>query len=91
MNNALWLETAKNLYNLQLQRRSIEKQEELLAAQLKELSGNEEKQVDGIKYSYSLRIGSVDYAKIPELTGVDLNKYRKEPVKSWKLSIEAIV
>ena len=41
----------------------------------------------GFEITYSARIGSVDYSAIPELGGVDLDKYRKPPTKS--LSIKA--
>jgi predicted phage-related endonuclease len=35
------------------------------------------------KFTRSLRKGNVDYSKIPELQGVDLNPYRKEPIEAW--------
>lgn len=31
----------------------------------------------GVKYLYNLRAGNVEYAKIPELHGVDLDEYRR--------------
>jgi len=36
-----------------------------------------------VKITKTKRIGNVDYSKIPELSGVDLNKYRKTPSEFW--------
>lgn len=40
----------------------------------------------GIKLTKSIRKGTVDYSKIPELDGVDLDQYRKDPVVAWRLT-----
>lgn len=34
----------------------------------------------------TLRKGSVDYSAIPELSGVDLDKYRKAEIETWRIS-----
>lgn len=39
----------------------------------------------GVRIQKIERKGSVEYAKIPELVGVDLEKFRKNPVVSWRL------
>lgn len=31
--------------------------------------------------------GAVEYSKIPELSGVDLEKYRKPPIQKWRLDL----
>lgn len=40
----------------------------------------------GITVSKVLRKGNVDYSKIKELNGIDLDTYRKDPVEYWKIS-----
>jgi putative phage-type endonuclease len=40
----------------------------------------------GIKLTKSIRKGTVDYSRIPELEGVDLDQYRKDPVVAWRLT-----
>ena len=40
----------------------------------------------GMKLTLVCRQGVVDYKAIPELSGVDLNKYRKAPSQSWTLT-----
>jgi len=42
----------------------------------------------GVKIARIERKGSVDYAKIPELNGVDLEKYRKESSSYIKVSFQ---
>jgi len=40
----------------------------------------------GVKVQKVVRKGSVDYKAIPELEGLNLDKYRKSPVEAWRLS-----
>lgn len=40
---------------------------------------------DDVRITRSSRIGAVDYGKIPELAGVDLNQYRKKPTVYWSM------
>jgi len=42
----------------------------------------------GLTVSKSERVGAVDYSLIPELTGVNLDDYRKAPVVSWSLKAD---
>lgn len=42
----------------------------------------------GIKISKSFRKGNVDYSIIPELKGVDLERYRKEPSQIFRINID---
>ena len=41
---------------------------------------------DGLKITRTFGKGRVDYKKIPELDGVDLDKYRKNPVESFRFT-----
>lgn len=86
----IWLSKAKELYNLQQQRKNIEKLEKELSDQLKIMQHDECLSYGGIRYYYEERSGSVDYSAIPELKKIDLSLYRKPPVKVWKISIESI-
>jgi putative phage-type endonuclease len=47
------------------------------------LAGSSNVKGAGIALSRSLRKGTVDYAGIPELKGVDLEKHRKKPIETW--------
>lgn len=40
----------------------------------------------GIKISKCMRKGSIVYSDVPELKGIDLNAYRKEPTEYWRFS-----
>lgn len=40
----------------------------------------------GIRLTKIMRKGSVDYDVVPELQGVNLDKYRKSAIESWRLS-----
>lgn len=40
----------------------------------------------GVKLTKVTRKGLIDYSKIIELNGIDLEQYRKEPIVSWRVS-----
>lgn len=42
--------------------------------------------ISGVKVQKIVSKGSVDYKEIPELKGVDLEKYRKSPRTSWRVT-----
>ncbi len=66
-----------------------EEQEKILKEQLILLANESNTKGAGIKLSKVIRKGNVDYAKIPELNGVDLEVYRKEPIQSWRITSQA--
>ena len=84
--NDKWIELAQQAHEAKQMLKYYKAQEQKLVAQLKALSNN--KDSIGGKYVFTMeeRLGSVNYAEIPELTGVNLDMYRKDPVVCWKLS-----
>ncbi|MDX1532827.1 MAG: YqaJ viral recombinase family protein [Nitrosopumilaceae archaeon] len=75
-----WKDLKKSIEDLSI----FEKQyrEQLIA-----LCDGQTSQGNGVKVQKITRKGNVDYSKIRELKDVSLNKYRKKPVESWRLSI----
>lgn len=90
MDNMLWKTTAIELAEIQKQRKELEKKEAELATKLKDMSNNESYEFEGISYAVSERVGNVEYSKIPELFGIDLEQYRKSSVKVWKLVVGCV-
>lgn len=41
---------------------------------------------NGVKFTRYMERGRVNYAAIPELMGVNLDGYRKEPIEKWRIS-----
>jgi len=89
--NAIWLSKAKELYNVTQERLMLEKKEHILALELRDLSDYKPYTYGGLSYFIETRLGPVDYGSIPEIKNLDLNKYRKAPVKVWKLKVEVTV
>ena len=56
-----------------------------LLAEIVERCGERQSEINGHKLTKVERKGSVDYAKVPELKGVDLEQYRKKPSSHWSL------
>lgn len=89
--NHIWLSKAKELYTITQERLALEKKEHLLSLELRDLSDYKPYTYGGLSYFIETRLGPIDYNCIPELRNIDLNKYRKGPVKVWKIKVEVIV
>lgn len=72
--------------NLTKQLALLEKKEKEYRAALIERANGHNVKGNGITLTKIVRKGAVDYKKVPELIGVDLEVYRKEPVESWRIS-----
>lgn len=57
-----------------------------LFTEIVERCGEKESEINGHKLTLVERKGSIDYKKVPELKGVDLESYRKSGSSYWKLS-----
>lgn len=66
--------------------KELEKQEEMLRQELILLSGKSNSKGAGISLCQVQRKGNIDYSKIPELMGMNLEKYRKPSINSWRIS-----
>lgn len=86
MNDDIWLETAKKWAHVNTQLKSLERIEKDLRSTLIHMAGKSNCKGGGIRLSRSMRKGSIDYAGIDELRGIDLEPYRKPPVESWRLT-----
>lgn len=85
MNKALWITVAKEAYEAQQIKQEAAERERKALEQLKELSKHRSASAGDFVFALSYRKGSVDYSSIPELESIDLERYRKEEVMTWKL------
>lgn len=82
-----WLHRATQI-NEKLQTiKMMESQVEFLKGELIELSGGLNCKGGGVSLSQVQRKGHVDYAKIPQLQGMDLESYRKPSSTSWRINV----
>lgn len=82
----LWNVAAESWRSCSYQLQVLKAKEEELRETLIALSGRSNAKGAGIRLSRVVRRGAVDYKAIPELHGVDLDKYRKSPIESWRLT-----
>lgn len=82
----LWKQCATQWKIIVNEMKQMEKQEEELRKQLIFLSGESNSKGHGISLCQVQRKGNVDYTKIPELKGIDLEKYRKPVTDSWRIT-----
>lgn len=80
-----WKQTAREWLDIQAQLQALQEREEALRGSLISMSGKSNSKGGGIKLSRTLRKGHIEYKNIPELKGVDLEKYRKESSESWRI------
>lgn len=78
-----WRDLANELAAVQKEKAKLEERESAIKAELQILCEGKNCKGFGVAVYKTLRKGTVDYAKIPELKSVDLEKYRKEPLEVW--------
>lgn len=81
-----WLQTAQNWASVSTELKSLKDREKVYRESLIQMSMNRNSQGGGVKVQKIIRKGSVDYKDIPELSGVDLEEHRKEPIESWRIT-----
>ena len=88
-----WFEVAcrlnkikENKKSLEVEKKLLEIEEKAIESMLKSFSMGQNSTYGGLRYTSYQRKGLVDYKAIPELTMVDLEKYRKESKEYWSLS-----
>ncbi len=82
----LWVNTAEAWLKIQNELEDLKALEEDLRETLVHLSGKTNSTGCGIKISRVLRKGNIDYKRIPELQGVDVELYRKPTTECWRIS-----
>lgn len=89
--NNEWLKLAKEIESLKIEDKRLkalhEKKEKELMEKLIELSGNKNSTAAGYRLYWKTIKGRVDYDKVPELQGINLNQYRKESSADWSFAL----
>lgn len=78
-----WLMLAKEWIELC----RLEQKKEEVRMRLLEISGKSNTMGGGIKLSKIPRKGNVDYKSIPELQGINLDKYRKSMIETYRIGV----
>lgn len=84
-----WMNDAKKLLEIRAQLKGYKDlidQEEELTKKIKTMANKKSCVGGGIKVSYWTRRAGIDYSLIPELEKIDLEKYRKKPIESYRIS-----
>ncbi len=85
-NDEIWYSCAEKWKSIVNTIKSLEKEEDELRKQLVFLSGETNTRGAGIAICQVERKGNVDYTKIPQLKGLDLELYRKPSSSSWRIT-----
>ena len=80
-----WATRAEALWEIEERIREETKIAKGLKDELKSLSDGLNSRCGEFMFTGSTRKGLVDYGMIPELSGVDLDRYRKNPTVAWSL------
>lgn len=82
----IWHATASQWLSISKELQALEKKEKELRELLISQSHNTSSMGGGVRVSRIVRKGNVDYAKIPELQSVNLERYRKNPIETWRIA-----
>lgn len=84
--NASDIVTAREYIAVCQERKKFEARENELRESLIKKSPHARTMIGDLKVSKIIRQGNVQYSKIPELQGLDLNPYRGKPIEMWRIS-----
>lgn len=82
----LWANYASEWRALNDQIKKLEAREKQLREAIITMSEKKNATGGGIKLTRFMRKGNVDYSAIPELQHIELDKYRKNPIESYRIS-----
>lgn len=85
-NDDLWSHTAHEWIQIHNQIEALKQKENELRESLISMCGSSNSLGNGVRISKVIRRGNIEYKKIPELNNVDLEKYRKSPIESWRIA-----
>ena len=81
-----WVDMAMQWRKINQSIKDLEKMEKECRQQLIAMASDRNIAGGGIKVSKNVRKSHIDYSVIPELMGIDLEKYRKADIEYWKIS-----
>jgi hypothetical protein len=73
---------------LQEQLRKLQTESDEIEKWAKALVTDKRMQSDGVLFTRIDRVGAIDYRSVPELSNVDLEKYRKPPTSFVQMKVE---
>lgn len=83
-----WINVSASYLECQRQLKVLTEQESLLRDQLIAISGGCNSRGGGLSISQVRRRGNISYTSIPELKGIDLERYRKPDSTYWKIDVQ---
>jgi len=82
----MWVKVCEEWKEVYSKLKELETKEKDLRESIIHLTNNQNTRGGGIQVSKVIRQGNVEYSKIPELQGINLNLYRKKPTEYWKIA-----
>jgi putative phage-type endonuclease len=82
-----WLQKVNRFSETQKMIKQIENEQEELKMWFIQQSPGTNMKGGGLSMTKTVRRGSIDYAKVPEIKNVNLEIYRKPPIEYWRFNI----
>jgi len=86
--NTYWKEFARMYQETDAEIKALEDKKESLRKKLIDLCEDQSCTGAGVRVLKTIVRGRVSYDDIPEIKGIDLDKYRKSPTTCWKIILE---
>lgn len=85
-NDIAWMKAAISWEEAQTELEAAKIKENTFRDILIELAGNKNSIGQGVRVQRVVRKGAIDYKAVPQLKDVDLEKYRKDTMESWRIA-----
>lgn len=82
-----WIQLRPEIETIKARLNELELREQNIKDSLVHLADKECAEGGGIRLHKTVRKGHVDYSKVPEIRGIDLEPYRKEPIESYRVEV----
>ena len=83
-----WVYIKERMTAVDEQMKELKEEESFLRSQAILFADGVPASGNGLYLTLNSRKGNVEYSKVPELEGVDLETYRKEPTNYWRLALQ---
>ena len=85
--DGIWKAFAVEYRKINEQIKNLEEIKASYRSELLKLCGDQNCLGEGVRVMKTTMHGRIDYEAIPEIKGVDLNRYRKNPTTTWKILV----
>ena len=82
-----WHALSREMLDIHTRKKELEAEEKRIKDEIVRISNNQNCKGHGLRVSHFVRKGPLDYSYLPEEVKAELEKHRKPPIKSVRVSL----